>query len=41
MMHRRRPTGIPIAITANEQNAAAKVYDEATMGITYFPVGFY
>lgn len=40
MIHRRRPTGIPMAITANEQNAAAKVYEDAIMGITYVPVGF-
>jgi hypothetical protein len=41
IIHRRRPTGIPMTITANEQNAAAKVYEDATMGMTYFPVGLY
>jgi hypothetical protein len=29
-----------MAITAKEQNAAAKVYADAIMGMTYFPVGF-
>jgi hypothetical protein len=41
MMHRRRPIGIPINISANERTVAARTYDEATIGITYVPVGFY
>jgi hypothetical protein len=40
MIHFRRPSGIPIAITVNEQNAAASVYDEAIIGMMYFPVGY-
>lgn len=40
-MQPRRPRGMPMIVTANEHIAAANVYDEATMGMTYSPVGFF
>jgi hypothetical protein len=40
-MQFRLPRGMPITETVRAQTAAARVYADAIMGITYAPVGYY
>ena len=39
MMQFLLPSGMPITVTSIDMTAAASVYEEAIMGITYVPVG--